>query len=76
MPGLLELELELSRKEAVAAAERKLARTLTEPERAGIQNIGSLLQLKSCVQAFESPAYTPAKVLADLESLTKNSNHD
>lgn len=76
MPGLLELEMELSRKEAVAAAERKLARPLTEPERAGIQNMSSLLQLKSCVEAFASSNYTPAKVLADLESFTKNSNHD
>lgn len=76
MSGLWELELELSRKEAVAAAERKLARPLTELERTGIQNMSSLLQLKSCVQAFASPAYTPAKVLADLESFTKNSNRD
>lgn len=58
MPGLWKLEMELSRKEAIAAAERKLARSLTEPEQAGIRNLDSMLRLKAC-----------ARVLTDLAAL-------
>jgi len=66
MSGGLDLAIELSRKQIIAAAERKLARSLTKSERAGIERIGSLLRLESIGRAFDSPACTPAEVLACL----------
>lgn len=49
------------------AAEQKIGRTLTDAERRGIENIGSMMMLESCDQSFSSPCYTPAQILADLE---------
>lgn len=69
MPGILEFEMELSRKAIIAIAERKLSRPLTEEERAGVHSINSLLQLDSICRAFNSPAYTSVEVMADLEPL-------
>lgn len=74
MPGILEFEMELSRKQIIAAAEQKLSRPLTDQERAGIHNINSILRLKSCGQAFVSPDYTPAQVLADLAAFAREPN--
>lgn len=71
MGGGFELALELGRHEMIVAAEIKLARPLTERERAGVEQISSLLRVESYCRAFASPAYTPAEVFADLEFLTK-----
>jgi len=71
MGGGFELALELARHEMIIAAERKLARALTENERAIIERISSLLHVESYCRAFSSPAYTSAEVIADLEILTK-----
>ena len=75
MPGILEFEMELSRKAIIAIAERKLARALTEDERASVQSINSLLQLDSFCRAFNSPACTSAEVIANLNCLiAQNAN--
>lgn len=71
MGGGFELALDLARHEMGVAAEIKLARPLTESERAGIEQISSLLRAESYCRAFVSPAYTPAEVFADLDFLTK-----
>jgi hypothetical protein len=76
MPGILEFEMELSRKAIITAAERKLARPLTEKERAGFQSISSVLQLNSIYRAFTSPTYSVAEVRADLERFTNQSNKE
>lgn len=76
MPGLLEFEMELCRKAITAVAERKLSRALTVKERAGVQNINSLLQLDSICRAFNSQTYTAAEVLTDLERIAKQSKPD
>jgi hypothetical protein len=68
---MLEFEIELSRKEVIAAAERKLLRPLSANERAGIGRIDSLLRLESFCRALNSPAYTAAEVLKDLERIAK-----
>jgi hypothetical protein len=59
------------RQDVIAAAEQKLGRALTHPERLGVENITSLSMLDSCCQSFSSPAYTQAQVLADLEHFAK-----
>lgn len=69
MGGGYELALKLARHEMVVAAERKLARPLTESEWAAIEQISSLLRVESYCRAFTSPAYTGAEVNADLEIL-------
>lgn len=68
MGGGFELALELARHETIVVAERKLARPLTESERAGIERIDSLLRVD---RSFATSAYTPAEVFADLEFLAK-----
>jgi hypothetical protein len=74
MPGLWEFEMELSRDETIAAAERKLARPLTEPELAGIQKLSSLLRLKNCARLFTAEDFSPVQVAADLANLAKEAN--
>ena len=60
-----------SQQEAILAAEQKLARSLTEAERRGIESITSLMMLESCCRAFSSPVSTQAEVLTDLEHFAK-----
>lgn len=62
----LDLAIELSRKQVIAAAERKLSRPLTESERAGVERIGSLLRLESLGRVFDSTTCTSAEVLTSL----------
>lgn len=71
MGGEFELALELARQEMIVAAERKLARPLTENELAGIERISSLLRVESYCRAFTSTAFTSAEVIADFKFLTK-----
>lgn len=76
MTGGLDLAIELSRKQIIAASERKLARPLTEGERAGVERIRSLLRLESIGRVFDSPACTPAEVLASLTRFTQSGKRD
>jgi hypothetical protein len=60
-----------TQQDVIVAAEQKLGCSLTESERRGIQSIGSLMMLESCLRSFSSPAYTQAQVFGDLEHFTK-----
>ena len=54
------------REGVVSIAERKLARRLSEAERAGIDHIGSLMMLEACDRSFSSENYTAAQIEKDL----------
>jgi hypothetical protein len=41
--------------DVIVAAEQKLGRALTHPERLGIESITSLMMLDSCCQSFRLP---------------------
>jgi len=71
MTDKMQQAIEMSRQDVIAAAEKKLGRSLTESERAGILRIGSLMMLESCHQSFSSPVSTQAQVFADLEHFAK-----
>lgn len=76
MAGGLDLAIELSRRQVIAAAERKLSRALTESERAGIGRISSLLRLESIGSVIDSPACTPNEVLACLTRYEQRDTRD
>lgn len=76
MAGELDLAIELSRRQVIATAERRLSRPLTESERAGIERIGSLLRLESIGRVFDSPACTSAEVLASLTRFAQSEQRD
>jgi len=71
MKDKMQEAIEASQQDVIAAAEKKLGRSLTEAERRGIQGINSLMILESCHQSFSSPVSTQVQVLADLEHFAK-----
>lgn len=73
MCGGYEFATELARQGVIAAAERKLARSLNAKERAGIAHVDSLLRLENYCRLFADTEYPPAQVRAELESLAKAS---
>lgn len=71
MRNAIQEAIAVSRKEAIASAEAKLGRQLSDTERNGIERIGSLMMLDSVCRAFAAPNYTASQVLADLEEFSR-----
>ncbi|WP_395739963.1 hypothetical protein [Prosthecobacter sp.] len=59
------------RQAAILAAEDKLARSLSEAERRGLESVASMMMLESCERSFSSPHVTQTQVIADLEYFAK-----
>lgn len=76
MSGIWEFEMEMSQKEVIEAAERKLLRPLTMEEKFGILRISSLLRLKHYYHVFSSSTYPAAKVEQDLMHCIKRATHN
>jgi hypothetical protein len=59
------------RKEATELAERKLGRSLTDTERAGLENVKSGMMFEAISRSFAFEGYSAEQVAADLACFAK-----